>query len=123
MIPKQAIEKAIEGGWKQKLMRPLDFAVLFTDPYSKKSKDHADSRLAQIALDPTFWQCLAKALGWKDYDDDGENFCLKTYLLSNDEIMIKLPQWRFNADCFFDLILTNGDTAAFWSDLLAEPVV
>src|SRR4051794_12707419 len=75
MIPKIAIEKAIEGGWKESL--EID-KVEVLEPYAPGNPDfyrvaqvhchHADMQLnysmAEIALDPTFWQALSKALGW-----------------------------------------------------------
>lgn len=51
MIPKRAIEKAIEGGWS--VGNEDDFVTL---------------RWEIWALDPTFWQSLGKALGWVDGD-------------------------------------------------------
>lgn len=45
MIPKQAIEKAIEGGWQPTI-------------------PHERMPTASIALDPTFWQALGKGCGW-----------------------------------------------------------
>lgn len=50
MIPKNAKDKAFDGGW-------LPFAT----------KSYLPGWQA-IALDQTFWQCLGKALGWEHED-------------------------------------------------------
>ena len=46
MTIQQAIEKAIEGGWKESNIPGLNYGVAF--------------------LDPLFWQSLGKAMGWKE---------------------------------------------------------
>ena len=86
MIPKQAIEKAIEGGWKP----------------DKITMYGAQEWRDLFALDPTFWQSLGKALGWRDFVDD-ENV-MSAYFGET---------WRYNAMRFYDLILTGGDLEAF----------
>jgi hypothetical protein len=107
MIPKNAIEEAIEGGWcknygngknafyfhcgvnwvRVKVTGPDDIARQFT--------------YAEVALDPTFWQALGKSLGWKK--ERGRN---------TDNA------WIFYARDFYDLILQGKDTAEFWKELL-----
>lgn len=81
MIPKSAIEKAIEGGY------PRNSELL--DTYCTHG----------IALDPTFWQALAKV-----------------------GLYTKSPRtvdpWKRTAREFYDLILTGGDTEKFWEEIL-----
>lgn len=57
MIPKTAIEKAIEGGWKPNY---LDEKFLTKSPKYAASilTDSPDEMLYRIALDPSFWQAL-----------------------------------------------------------------
>lgn len=125
MIPKLAIEKAIEGGY-------YDFPfLLMTAPYdkvylegekvvAKKSKDGWDStanaflkdlNYYKIALDPTFWQALGKALGWQggkslDYFGNVEEWQYK--------------QMRFNFLLMSGVdIETGGDTEKFWEEILS----
>lgn len=68
---KEAIQKAIEGGWQglefmdeveveEGLKYPLYARVWGT---SKEGEGHG-TQVAFILLDPTFWQSLGKALGW-----------------------------------------------------------
>lgn len=49
MIPKRAISKAIEGGWQN-------------GPQRRAELDIGWSVYEKIALDPSFWQALGKAL-------------------------------------------------------------
>jgi hypothetical protein len=91
MIPKQAIEKAIEGGWLE-ANQPWLQQHLMSDSY-------------HIALDPSFWQALGKALGKENHME----------ALAHDW---DVPWWRGQALNFYDLILTGDDTEKFWADLL-----
>jgi hypothetical protein len=77
MIPKSAITKAIEGGY-------IDFAENYSD--------------ANRICDPSFWQCLGKALGW------GGN--------------AKGGVWSQEAIRFYKIILTGGNVEQFWNELL-----
>lgn len=67
MTIKQAIEKAIEGGYHRGQIgtSPIveincDFAITET----KGERNHYG--LAWVWLDPLFWQSLGKAMGWGD---------------------------------------------------------
>lgn len=64
MIPKKAIEKAIEGGWKGLFM---DDEGITVDTQSQIAWGRTKTGLGRhlplqvIALDPTFWQALGRA--------------------------------------------------------------
>lgn len=123
-IPQQAIEKAIEGGWFTKLSKhnwkvegyslQIEEELGFF-PFVHNKFRHL-LRIESIALDPTFWQALGKALGWKRnafvqwYDD----FANK----KEREAIRGVESWLFQARRFNDLILTGGDTEAYWNELL-----
>lgn len=93
-IPKEIIEKAIEGNYEGLTQHDLD-----TDNYNAET-------WYKIALDPSFWQALFpyNAL---DGHDDRECNCLKRY------------EWKEEAHNFYDLVLTEGDTDAFWHEILS----
>lgn len=97
-IPKEAIEKAIEGGWTTPLLRAnpkADIAGLLDTGHFEREQE-------KIALDPSFWQALGKALGWRLEDDKWSS-----------------PRhWRKFVHRFLDVVLTSGDTDGFWSELL-----
>ena len=71
MTLKQAIEKAIEGGWEMGLIGN-DFSLSFTSvkenkaSYTIKKNDgytfYEDVPVEKIILDPQFWQALGKAM-------------------------------------------------------------
>jgi len=97
MIPREAIERAIEGGWKWTQGGNTDLTSWVFDKYE-------GAQWQEIALDATFWQALGKALEWGvDKRDEGG---------------VYKPSYRAYAEVFYDLILTKGDTEAFWRDLL-----
>lgn len=99
----RAIKLAIEGGYN-------DNAWDGTENSSKKTDE-------QMLLDPLFWQALGKALGWEEHDNNQR----KLYRLSgaNPDYMPKgLYKWHDRAMNFFDLVMRNGDTEKFWSELL-----
>lgn len=105
MIPKQVIKMAIKGGWLSPLKNEGKWSIIktwrgtFMRPYQY---DDLEISLADLALDPLFWQSLGKALEWDDVEDEST----------------RTSYWHFNALKFFSLILTNGDTEKFWKDLI-----
>ena len=80
MIPKEIISRAMEGGWHR--------LNLNLDAYGTE----VIYSISEIALDPTFWQALGKALEWREL------------------YMVGQPMWNWYAHRFYDLILTGGDT-------------
>lgn len=128
MIPKQAIEKAIEGGWNgggiytaphamadgnplrnSSLVRCSD--CWCTDQSAHTHHDNKKHNSASIALDPTFWQALGKALGWLDVTATKKHVCPDCC------------EWMKHAQEFYDLILTGHDTEKFWNDLIPAPLI
>jgi len=57
MYTEKYIQKAIDGGYE-----PVN-----TSPYKWKMLYH------RFLLDPEFWKCLGKAMGWKDVDTHSQN--------------------------------------------------
>lgn len=127
MIPKEAIEKAIEGGWefRKSLHWPRNLGVYPSDI------DALVVVWQQVALSPDFWQSLGKALGWSEEDFEGfihkddDMLCpCNPEKLVQSGAMIVLHRgpvrWRTEAHNFFGIILTGGDTEKFWSDLLGS---
>jgi hypothetical protein len=114
-IPKEAIEKAIEGGWKK-----------FGDLKNTALAAHnilAVSLPETIALDPTFWQALGKNLAWNNDDWEtcrqGCQWWFKGEGCSHDlRPRQRMPFWRFNALRFYGLILQGQSTDDFWNELL-----
>lgn len=103
MIPRIAIEKAIEGeygGYSGNVAKgqiPMKAAVEDIERRSTSEK---------VALDPLFWQALGKALGWgyKDMVDPTEHYSQE--------------EWQDKAHDFYDLILDGYDPELFWQEVL-----
>ena len=104
MIPKEAIAKAIEGGW--------GIHHSLTSGWLEERLPVPDSVQKIAALDPSFWQALGKALGWYY----GVEKRIRKYKILNE---YKKP-WQIQAFRFYDLILTNNNTDKFWKDLLTS---
>lgn len=108
IMPVEAIEKALSGGWNAK--------------YTVLPLAHAVNHWHEIALDPSFWKGLGKALGWEDCKCTGRcgsvypeyvNGCVRC-----GESVRADEHYLFHSLKFARLILTGGDTDAFWKELL-----
>lgn len=107
MIPPEAIEKAREGGYEVEIA----FGLL----------KGADKPWRTMALDPAFWQALQKALKY-----DQPIWKCKQPLDRCDSTFCEYAGWKnLNPESqyskvydFLHLILTGGDTDAFWKELL-----
>lgn len=101
-IQQEAVSAAIEGGWEPPFYGfkwwMVGGMVLWND-------GQESFHWQQIALDPSFWQALGKALGWND------DVAFETYTA---------PMWKMQAMRFIDLIITGGSTDQFWDELLAN---
>lgn len=97
-IPKEIIEKAIEEGWQPSYVRQYW-------NYSTPQTGTQQWELFGIALDPIFWQCLGKSLGW-----------FKEWTTRVGRLNISI---RY-AHRFYDLILQGKPTEEFWKQLLAN---
>jgi hypothetical protein len=142
MIPKQAIEKAIEGGWKPKWWRLTEgYNHIEIDEYDgdqfitfKQGRHVLIQMFAQVvALDSTFWQALGKALGWQGSYVEAEH--AKPFRIWNEQghHFIELvwtggdkPERGFNLEAMArGGVPTTEETASpiekFWNELLANP--
>lgn len=127
-IPKSAIEKAIEGGWH------------FKDEVPDEVKQFGEVEIAyamweSVALDPTFWVALGKALGWDvsmmyfrcpaDECESTTEWSAKRFCPECGTRLEEWPtvtkNWEKYAKKFYDLILAGKSTTDFWQELLANP--
>lgn len=112
-IPKEIIEKAIEGGFKVKTFYKGLSHKEGTAPSATNDTDSRSETLYMIdsiALDPLFWQALGKALGWEQW--------LPTGFHDKYEDDIEELGWKVQAMRFYDLILTGQPTEEFFATLL-----
>lgn len=122
-IPKSVIEKAVQGGWEP--FKPvvvvgdgswelIDFQIY---SYAHPGEEFGTARINiyHIALDPTFWQALGKALGWYA----GKSFWEKHDLSDLEDKDNLCP--ICNAHRFYNLVLqgkADNDISRFWENLL-----
>ena len=104
MIPKQAIEAAIKGGWNY-LGKPLSGM-----PNSN-------------ALDPAFWQALGKGLGNKD-----EMRCKNPDGSGTENPNCTDPRCEYGGykdphrmfERFMEIIWYNGNVEKFWEEIMKK---
>ena len=107
LIPKEALEKAVQGGWRtykdfqfaNAMHGPRQFVMLI----GKGINGAVTRRVWEegVALDAGFWQGLGAALGWSNRDVGGG-----------------YSGWADNAHKFYDLMLTGQPTDQFWEKTL-----
>lgn len=138
MTIQQAIEKAIEGGWRpQNLYIPpkeKPFAVILTDGETIKYQIHKDGEpltpidndyysLHKALLDPLFWQSLGKAMGW-DTSENNPTWLCPVCAKSLDEMIMHLNDkdfgietWRYYWHAFIDHLAEGKDIESFFASL------
>lgn len=107
-----AIKLAIEGGWDD-----TNFAYgVGKDGKSDDPKVGVWHYGKDIFLDPIFWQCLGKSLGWSDlpFWRYGETCIRCRENLGG----IRYVQWQYNWHRFIDHLASGGDVDSFFADLL-----
>lgn len=117
MIPKQAIEKAIEGGFEEgrnwKFVSANRYWVCWLDGNGTVTPISTSLYI----ISPDFWQALGKALGWGTSLYVGRMVRLSGDELKGDKWELPIPEYY--AHRFYDLILNGGNVEAFWKELLA----
>lgn len=102
---KEAISKAIEGGWKPKRtpehwLKKIEFLIDYFDGIENLTKE--------AFLDPLFWQCLGKGLGWKDDE----------YIPGYGEPEMVTIMWLHQWHSFIDHLASGQDAESFFNQLL-----
>lgn len=127
-IPKEAIEKAIAGGWKPK-WDVFDFGKYHI--FYRYADEEFEITHEEIALDPSFWIALGKALGWEKKMVVRRGMVIGNFGWENPDKNIRfygeemgagmdyMNPWIYYAHRFYNLVLTGCDTKAFWADLLS----
>jgi hypothetical protein len=95
----KAIRKSIEGGWEP----PKDYAFIDSRTWTNK----AEISGGEILLDPLFWSCLGKALGWGQepiaYKEPG-HFPVREYLMFWHQFIDRIDEGK-DAESFFNELL------------------
>lgn len=108
----EAIIKSIEGGWRNKethqgvlISRPQSYVQFWNSSTCDDMYPVEGTPLSSILLDPLFWQCLGKSLGWDNKDE----------FILNDE-----NRWIYRWHSLIDHIADGGDIDTFFKELLAN---
>lgn len=124
---KEAIQKAIKGGWWPKFLN----ASRMTEKgeFRKKTSKEATEDIMQMSyvlpsiwLDPLFWQALGKALGWRrklireGYSEEKSG---RSWFV-NDDVYAdeKIPEWHYQMHRFIDHLAEGKDAESFFNELL-----
>lgn len=109
---KEAIQKAIEGGWgkEQFSASHLNLRVVNTEEGS------IDMPLDCVFLDPLFWQALGKAMGWEgkvqeviDTRTENPRFQVGGWVNKGD--------WKTEWHRFIDHLAEGKDAESFFNEL------
>ncbi len=132
-IPKEIIEFAIEGGLGGHTRYKANMDAKTWADQVEVIYQGFKSQGNALVLDPDFWSALGKAKGWTkyvwlsygdyrygshnniDFTDD-ERFTPPTKS-TDTPYANRFITSQYYAHQFFDLLVTNGDTAAFWANL------
>ncbi len=102
---KEAIQKAIEGGWK-----PEQIALEHWEKIMPNMHRLDQWRVCSYALlDPLFWQSLGKSLGWED-----EKNCPVCWR----KMVITGTGWMCHWHRFIDHLASGKDAEEFFNNLL-----
>jgi hypothetical protein len=110
-----AIEQAIEGGWKPSMCRKsfnLAKDGVWEFEGGRFSFGHKEDiyrwsvSYEEIFTDPLFWQALGKARGWND----------GTHRAGNGELT-SIAYWRRASIGWFENRMAGGDETKFWESL------
>jgi len=127
MIIFQAIKKAIEGGYgseedlgfggwyeydKEDELLVDDFNIIIKEKIpifaSNKYKiSKTEIRLEEIWLNPQFWQCLGKAMGWGGLNRNNDWATAMTLI----------DEWEWQWHKFINHLASGKDIASFFKDL------
>lgn len=103
----QAIQKAIEGGWRSEWKINRD---VFNE-YGQCIAIRQDAELSKsdILLDPLFWQTLGKSLGWENPPKEG----YISYGKATGE-----DYWKYQMHRFIDHLIANKPPELFFEKLI-----
>lgn len=108
---KEAIQKAIEGGWNQGY-KISHYGVMGDVLLVKGVRSRALIE-AEIREDLLFWQALGKAMGW-----DGKPFGISIPNGGETVVHKTKDEWKNNWHRFTDHLAEGKDVESFFNELL-----
>ncbi len=116
MTIQQIIKKAIDAGYELKMIN-LYVVGAGTDVNKiKEMADNFDTPLADIFLDPLFWESLGKALGWKLDNCDMKFGAEKSIHCSHCHFgpTKNCNEWLYQWHSFIDHLANGGTVEEFF---------
>ena|ERR1035437_10515456 len=106
MTLREAVEKAVDGGWC-KYVEGDQFSVMDAVEANKVqvelTVDGYEGELAEALIDPEFWQGLGKSLGWTDWADNDRGGHIRVWLYNWHQFIDYLAEGKGYGDFFKDL--------------------
>lgn len=108
MTIQQAIEKAIEGGYKRV---PMPLTLIGSGITG--SVPRTEYNWQAILWDKSFWQALGKAMGWKT------DVALMNWGFTQVELdyLENKPEWLYHWHCFIDHLAQGKSIEGFFEKL------
>lgn len=109
---KEAIQKAIVGGWvwdKDMSTRLLEVSNVDISISARNGSWIQMLPYEKLWCDPLFWQSLGKALGW----DTGEHLDW-----SYPNAPVNMPMWEWKWHSFINHLIAGKDPEEFFANLL-----
>lgn len=102
---KEAIQKAIEGGWHP---------TYLTLPHLSKFRTDKE-----VLLDPLFWQALGKSLGWSASKEFETRIAKSTCSKCGDtRVTMQWAEWQYHWHDFIAHLADGGNIDDFFTTLL-----
>ncbi len=126
----EAIKKAIEGGWKKGWrFDHKDVVFVYMEKVDASCKQPICAWMwERVALDPSFWQSLGKAMGWKTRRKCCEGCGSKEKLINGEYHRIcsscnrgnptLIAEWQYHWHRFIDHLIAGKDADSFFLELL-----
>lgn len=107
MTIQEVITKAIEGGWNPK-EEPCSHKLMHDESGCPCVRHYPSQE--KILLDPLFWQCLGKALGWGDESECPLACC-------GGICPINIPMWQSQWHRFISHLSGGGTIGSFFENI------
>lgn len=112
MTIQQAIEKAIKGGYRGKI---LDYFLNHNNEVIDTTNRDV---LGTLLIDPLFWRCLGTAMGWKDLANKNfDIYELRMNLASKTVVQKFTETWRWQMHLFIGHLAEGKSVESFFANL------
>jgi len=100
----ETIKKAIEGGWKNKIKQATP---ILSRRFGLKTAQ--EMYFMWVFSDPSFWQCLGKAMGWE--------IMYRPYKSGSTRNFDAIQGWLYQWHRFIDHLAEGGTAEEFFKEI------